>query len=61
MVYGFNPRAFVFLPERVRKFDKAVSSSSKGFVTVEDLCGALISLSPGPLGYCSQDQLARSR
>jgi hypothetical protein len=47
MVYGFNPRAFMFLPDSVRTFDKAVSSSSKGFVTIEGLCGALISLRPG--------------
>jgi hypothetical protein len=41
----------MFLLSGVSTFYKAVPSSSKGFGTVEGLCGTLISLRPGVLGY----------
>jgi hypothetical protein len=39
-----NSKVFMFARETVRTFYKGVRSSSKGFVTVERLCGTLISL-----------------
>jgi len=51
-----NSKVFMFARETVRTFYKGVRSSSKGFVTVERLCGRLISFR-STAGLPSQDQI----
>jgi hypothetical protein len=47
------------LRETVKTFYKGVSSSSKGLVTVEGICGTLISLRSGLLGYLLKIRYSR--